>query len=218
VQAGSFAALAGCLFVIESRNWHDQLQDREREDAGVRETVRALQAWKPTLPAGTRVFLLDDPSPDRFSLSVLMQAAYHDPSLCIERNRNFSTPLDPADYAIFDYVVSIGRGKLEARRLTPIHWQDPAIPVRFRPHAVAPGQPIQIQVGTYWSGAVDIEYRSTWRFFTYTGIALRWATFDRDGVATIPINGLQDPVTVEIRAVRVSGDIWRKAQGGFAVR
>lgn len=217
VQAGFFAIVAICLFVIQSRDWHDRVQAREREDAAVRETVRMLRAWHPTLPAGARLFLLDDPMPDGFPVQLLIQAAYHDPSLCAERQKNFATPIDAKDYAVFDYVVSIEGGKLEARRLAPIRWQGPAVPVEFKPLPVAPGQPIQMRVGTYASAAVDIEYRSTWRFSGYTGIALRWATLNGDGVATIPISGLQDPVAVEISAVRVSGDVWRKAHGGFVV-
>ena len=218
-QAGFFAALMAGLFVIHSRHLYDQSQDRGGEDAAARETVSLMRAWHPTLPAGTRLLFLDDPLPKNwYTLLFLIQAAYHDPSLWVERQKNSATPIDPAEYAIFDYLVWIRNGKLEERRLPPIRWEGAAVPVSFAPSTVERGQPIQIRAGTYSDAAVDIEYQTTLRFSTFNGVALRWANLNANGVATLSIPRLQDPATIQITAVRASGDVWRKAYGGFVVR
>lgn len=220
-QAGLCVILAGGLFVIHSRHLHDQSLDTYtgREDAAMRETVRIMRAEHPTLPAGTRLFFLDDPlQKNVFTLQFLMQAVYHDPSLCVERQNNFTAPIDPAEFAIFNYLVSIRDGKLKERRVTSTDGEGPVVPVTFIPSTVRPGQSIQMRVGTYSDAAVDIEYRTTGRFSEFNCVASRWTTLNTDGVATIPIPGLQDPATTQITAVRVSGDVWRKARGGFVVR
>jgi len=218
-QAGFFVVLAAGLFVIQSRHLRDQSQDTGRGDAVMRETVAIMRAWHPTLPAGTRLLFLDDPLPkSEATLLFLIQAAYHDPSLSVERQKNFATPIDPDEYAIFNYLVSIQDGKLKERRLPPIRWQDQAVPVTFTPSTVEPGQAIQMRVATYSDVTVDIEYQTAWRYGKNDAVALRWTNLNTDGVATIPISHLQDPLTVQITAVRVSGDIWRKAHGGFVVQ
>lgn len=220
-QAGLCVILAAGLFVIHSRHLRDQSLDTYtgREDAAMRETVRIMRAGHPTLPAGTRLFFLDDPiQKNVFTLQFLMQAAYRDPSLCVERQKNFATPIDPAEYAIFNYLVSIRDGKLEERLVPSANGEEPVVPVTFIPSTVRPGQSIQMRVGTYADSAVDIEYRTTGRFSGYNCVASRWTTLNTDGVSTIPIPGLQDPATIQITAVRVSGDVWRKARGGFVVR
>jgi len=217
-QAGMFGMIAAGLFVVHSRHWRDQSQQTWRENVAMREIVRGMLAWRPKLPVGTRLFFLDDPLPrNHFSLPFLMQAAYHDPSICVERQKNSPT-LDPAEYAIFDYLVSLSDGKLEARRLPPIRWEVPAVPVTFYPGTVDPGQSLQMRVGTYSDAAVDIEYRTVWRFAQVDGVALRWTALNAAGVATIPLPHLTEPAKIQITAVRVSGDIWRKALGGFIVR
>ncbi len=220
-QAGLCVILAGGLFVIHSRHLQDESLDSYtgREDAAMRETVRILRAAHPTLPAGTRLFFLDDPlQKNVFTLQFLMQAMYHDPSLCVERQNNFATPIDPAGYAIFNYLVSIREGTLKERRGPATDGEGPVVPVTFVPGTVKPGESIQMRVGTYADAAVDIEYRTTWRFSEFNCVASRWTTLNTAGVATIPIPGLQDPATTQVTAVRVSGDVWRKAQGGFVVR
>jgi hypothetical protein len=218
-QAGFFAALMTVLFVIHSRHWHDQTQDRGREDAAMREVVRLVREWHPALPAGTRLLFLDDPLPKNwYTLLFLIQAAYHDPSLWVERQNNSATPIDPAGYAIFDYLVWIRDGKLEERRLPPIRWEGAAVPVSFAPSVVERGQPIQMRAGSYSDATVDIEYQTTLRFSAFHGVALRWANLNANGVATLSIPRLQDPATIQITAVRASGDVWRKAYGGFVVR
>lgn len=99
-----------------------------------------------------------------------------------------------------------------------IRLQGPAVPVTFIPNTVERGQPIQLRVGTYSDAAVDIEFQTTYRFVKINGVALRWASLNTNGVATIPMPRLQDPATIQIAAVRVSGDVWRKARGGFVIR
>jgi hypothetical protein len=218
-RAGFFVLLATGLFVIHSRHFHDQSKDPWRDFTTVKETVRAMRASHPTLPPGTRLFFLDDPIPrNQYTLLFVIQAAYNDPSLSVERQKNYATPIDPADYAIFDYVVSIHDGTLQERRLPPIRPEDPAVPVTFMPGAVKSGQSIRMRVGNYSDAAVDIEYQTTYRFAKSNGIALRWANLDSNGIATIAFPRLQDPGITRITAVRTSGDVWRKASGGFAVQ
>ena len=218
-QACVFVTVGAGLFVIHSRHWHEQSLYAGPEEAAMRETVRILRAAHPTLPAGTRLLFLDDPLPKyRATLPVLIQAAYHDPSLCVERQNNYATPIDPAEYAIFDYLVSIRDGQWEEQRVPPIRWEGPEIQVTFTPSTVEPGRPIQMRVGNYADAAVDIEYRTTRRFSKDNGVALRWTHLNSQGIATIPLPLLEDPATVQITAVRVSGDVWRKAHGGFVIR
>jgi hypothetical protein len=218
-QTSLFVALAAGLYVIHSLHWHDPSQDTDGEDAAMRKTVGLVQAALPTLPVGTRLFFLDDPLPkNRFTLPLLIQAAYHDPSLSVARQNNAATPIEPAEYAIFDYAVSIRDGQWKAQRLPPIRWEGPVVPVTFVPGTIRPGQSMRMRVGAYTDAAVDIEYRSTFHFATDTGIALRWASLSADGIATIPISRIQDPVSIQITAVKVGGDVWRQAQGGFIVR
>jgi len=219
-RAGLFVVLAVALFVIHSRHWRDQSRDTGREDAAMRETVRIMRAWHPTLPAGTRLLFLDDPLPKNQSstLLFLVQAAYHDPSLSVERQNNSATPIDPDEYPIFDYLVTIRDGELKEQRLPPIRWEGPAVPVTFEPGTVDSGQSIQMRVGTYVDAAVDIEYQTTWRFAKFNGVALRWTKLNADGIATIPISRGEAPADIRITAVHVSGDVWRKAYGGFVIR
>jgi len=218
-QACVFAAVGAGLFVIQSRHWREQSQYAGPEEAAMRETVRLVRAAHPTLPAGTRLLFLDDPLPKyQATLPFLIQAAYRDPSLCVQRQNNYATPLDPAEYAIFDYLVSIRNGRWEEQRLPPIRWKGPDIPVTFLPSTVVPGRPLQVRVGSYAEAAVDIEYRTTRQFSQDNGVALRWTNLNSQGIATIPLPLLEDPATVRITAVRVSGDIWRKAHGGFVIR
>ena len=220
-QAGLFVILAAGLFVVHSRHLYDQSLDTYtgREDAAMRQTVRIMRARYPALPPGTRLFFLDDPiQKNVFTLRFLLQAAYHDPSLCVERQNNFATPIDPAEYTIFNHLVSIRDGKLQEQPVPPIQWEDPVVPVTFTPSTVEPRQSMQMRVGTYSDAAVDIEYQTTWRYFKFNCVASRWTSLNKDGVATIPIPGLQDPAATQITAVRVSGGVWRKASGGFVVR
>ena len=218
-QTGFFVALAAGLYRHPFSHSHDPSQEADGEDAAMRKTVGLMQAVRPTLPVGTSLFFLDDPLPkNTFTLPLLIQAAYHDPSLSVARQNNAATPIEPAEYAIFDYVVSIRDGQWEAQRLPPIRWEGPVVPVTFVPGTVRPGQSMRMRVGAYRDAAVDIEYRSTFRFATDTGIALRWASLSADGIATVPTSRIQDPVSIQITAVKVGGDVWRKAQGGFVVR
>ena len=128
-----------------------------------------------------------------------------------------ATPLDPAEYAIFVYLITIRDGHLTDQRLSPMQWEGAAVPVSFSPGEIDPGQAIQMRVGSFTSTPVDIEYRRKRRYSEQTGVALRWTDLDKDGVATIPISLMEDPSSIEITAVRVSGDIWRKANGGFVI-
>jgi hypothetical protein len=218
-QAALFVALAAGLYVIQSRHWRVQSANAEPLDTAMRETVRLIRAAHPTLPAGTRLLFLDDPLPKyQPALVFLIQAAYHDPSLGVERQNNVATPIDPAEYAIFDYLVSIHDGKWQEQRLPPIRWQGPEVPVTFIPSTVEPGRAIQVRVGNYSDAAVDIEYRTTRRFSHDNGVALRWTNLNTDGIATIQLPLLEEPASVEITAVRVNGDPWRKAHGGFIIR
>jgi hypothetical protein len=218
-QAGLFAALTGALFVIHARHWHDPSQDAGREDNVMRETVRIMRAAHPTLPAGTRLLFLDDPLPkNQFDLLMLVQAAYHDPSLWVERQRNSGTPIDPVAYAIFDTLVSLRDGKWSEQRVPPIRWEEPGETVTFTPGTAHRGQSVQIRVGSHANAALDIEYETTWRYSQTHGVALKWVTLNADGFATIPLGRSLEPQSIKITAVRLSGDVWRKAQGGFVIR
>ncbi len=130
----------------------------------------------------------------------------------MERQNNFATPIDPAEYAIFNYLVSIRDGKLKEQRVPPIDWEAPVVPVTFTPSTLEPRQSTQMRVGTYSDAAVDIEYQTTWRYFKFNCVASRWTSLNTDGVATIPVAGLQDPATTQITAVRVSGYVAKGEQ------
>ena len=219
-QAGLFMILAAALFVVHSRHLYDQSLDtytgRENASCG-RRSASCGPAIPPCLPARA---CSSSMIPFR-KMSSLYGSSFRLP-IMIRRSawngRNFATPIDPAEYPIFNYLVSIRDGKLEERRVPPIAWEDPVVPVTFTPSTVEPRQSMQMRVGTYAVAAVDIEYQTTWRYFKFNCVASRWTSLNSAGVATIPIPGLQDPAATQITAVRVSGGAWRKASGEFVVR
>ncbi len=218
-QASFFLIVAATLFVIHYRHWHDQTRDPGRVDQAMRETVDTLLAHHPNMAAGTRLFFLDDPLPkNRFTLLFLVQAAYHDPSLWVERQNNIASPVQPAEYAIFDYLISIRNGSMWEQRLPPIRWEGPPVLITFTPGVVHAGQTLQLRVGNYSGTSVDIEFQRISRFARSNGIALRWVNLGLNGMATIPVSRLEDPGSVQITAVRVSGNQWQKASGGFIIQ
>ncbi|MCZ2077775.1 MAG: glycosyltransferase family 39 protein [Bryobacterales bacterium] len=189
------------------RHWHRVARDFMAE----------LTSLYPTLPAGARLMLLDDPfDRDDWAPLFFARTLYNDPGLLVERQKRLAGPATTDELILYNHVLDYRDGYLAERPL-PNRISGPAVPLVFVPEKVRPGESYVVHAPALAGKTVDVAVRLQSGSVTQAAIVRNWCTLDASGEAKLVTPADHISATVEIVGIRQHNGPWRQAKGGLAV-
>ncbi len=200
------------------------LEQRERYAPGLRHWHQVTRSFTadliglyPTLPAGARLMLLDDPfDSDDWAPLFFARTLYNDPALLVERQKRLSGPATTEELILYDHVLDYRDGHLSERpSLNRI--SGPTVPLVFVPEKVRPGDSYIVRAPALAGKTVDVAVRLQTGSATQAAIVRNWCTLDGSGEAKLVTPADHLSATVQIVGIRQHNGPWLQAKGGLAV-
>ncbi|MGB7761756.1 MAG: hypothetical protein WBL61_18130 [Bryobacteraceae bacterium] len=210
-----FAALMGAAALIV--DWHAARLAPyaalfESHQSDMRRVVERLRKVHPQLPRSSSLLLVDDPVPAGFELLFLVQLAYGDPTLKLDRLKMLRAAPAGPELLRYDLVLAGGWDLHDVRGVSGAR---PPVEVRFQPPAVAPMGSYSVEIPEFAGRTVDLATRTIAGNRSAGTITERHFTLDRSGRAALVAPPDSPPVRIEVRWVRAQGEDWLSAAGAL---
>ncbi len=214
VRVAVFAAAAVWIANLHATILAGPIIGIHREQNQMRSFVETLLKIHPHLARGSSLLFLDDPLPSGYSFLFLVQLAYGDPLLKLDRVKMMQEP--PSREALIGYDHILAGGWF----LHDVHSDSEAVPlvqVRFDPAVVRPRDAYTVRVPEFAGRSIDVAVDTVTGDTSRRAKVLNWCKLDSSGSAALVTPDLP-PETVQIRWVRPDGGEWTPAAGDLRIQ
>ena len=188
-----------------------------------RKIVAGMKTLHPNLPKGTVIYFEGAPySKNDFTLVFLIQLAYGDPTLHIDRRKVVGPP---PPFFPYDFFFTFRDGRVEPfapDSPAPVSPENSA-QLSFQPEIGRPGAEVSVRVKGFAGRGIDVYWKQSFadgrpRQF---GMAPNWCAVDAEAACAVSLPEDFPRSRIEILYVRsaaVEQGTWHKAQGVLEVR
>jgi hypothetical protein len=209
------AAVAVVSFVHYKQLAHS-IPAIHNEQGNTRRLIAQMKQQMPRMEKTARMLFINEPLAPGRGLTYLVQLAYGDPTLVVDRTKEMAHPPTAMEMTLYDIVFEDDQsGQLRLREVESA--ATPPVQIRFMPERVRTGEPYTVAIPEYANQSIDVSVRVSHGNSAYLSVASKWCSLDANGLATfVTPAGLQNS-RVSIRKVRTGGGEWRRAAGEIAV-